>query len=151
MKPLFLLIFLFIVNLSEAQIADRILFEYDSAGNQILRTLCLGCNESRTDNDYKDFDDVTPDDLFKFHSEDIISYYPNPVEDQLYLVWKVIDYNQVTNIKIFSTNGKLLNEIENFNNENSKIISFGNYPIGNYFIVIHFSNNESKSITIIKK
>jgi len=151
MKPLFILIFLFIVNLSEAQIADRILFEYDSAGNQILRALCLNCNESRTGNDYKNFDDVTPDELFKFYPEDIISYYPNPVREELYLKWNLIDGNTVNEIKMFDINAKLILKISDLNNSDATTIQFSFLPKNIYLIVIAFKNGESKTIKILKE
>ncbi|MGV7106864.1 T9SS type A sorting domain-containing protein [Flavobacterium sp. U410] len=135
-----------------AQNPDRIRFGYDSAGNQILRTLCLGCDDSRQSNEnVKEFSDLEDDDLLKFNPGDLISYYPNPVKEQLYLNWKVLGDNYVKSIKIFSSNGQLLNTIESSKLESSKIISFNNYPVGNYFILIIYSNNENTSITIIKK
>ncbi|WP_430399831.1 T9SS type A sorting domain-containing protein [Flavobacterium sp.] len=134
-----------------AQSQDRIKFDYDTAGNQIVRKLCLGCLESKTsEEEIKAVTDLKEEDLLKFSSNDVISYYPNPVKEELYLKWELINENKVSKIEIYSINGQLVKSIKSLENENSSVIPFQEYPVGTYSILLFYTNNEQKSITIIK-
>ena len=46
------------------------------------------------------------EDLLKFSPEDVISYYPNPVREELYLKWELVNENKVSSIEVFSINSK---------------------------------------------
>lgn len=150
MKIIFLLTFFILYVNSNAQIADRIRFEYDAAGNQVLRTLCLGCSLSRNSEKYKEVDDLGEEDLLKFVPEDNISYYPNPVKENLFLKWETEDGSKLSNIEIYTSDGKLIKQIFDVS-ESSIVLSFEGYSTGNYFVLMYFTNNKNKSITIIKK
>ena len=89
MKKLLVTIFCFSGLLSNAQ---KIRFEYDEAGNQILRTWCTSCSSRITNEPEKDFSKLEDSDLQKFFPQDVISYYPNPVKEELYLKWDIITY-----------------------------------------------------------
>lgn len=131
---------------------DRIKFDYDSAGNQIVRRLCLGCSEFKTsDENIKDVSDIKEEDLLKFFSNDIISYYPNPVKEELYLKWDLINDNKVSKIEIFSISGQLLKSMQKLEGYNSSIVNFNEYSAGTYLIILQYKNGDQKSITIIKK
>jgi hypothetical protein len=101
-------------------------------------------------NQPKDFSKVMDSDMEKFYPEDVISYYPNPVKEQLYLKWELIDNKKVSKIEFYDISGKYVNSIESFDSENSTILSFGNYPSGIYFVNLIYSNSEVKTIKIIK-
>ncbi len=150
MKIIFLLTFFILSVNSNAQIADRIRFEYDASGNQVLRTLCLGCSLSRNSEKYKEVDDLDKEDLLKFVPEDNISYYPNPVKENLFLKWEIEDGSKLSNIEIYTSDGKLIKQIFDVS-ESSIVLSFEGYSTGNYFVLMYFTNNKNKSITIIKK
>jgi hypothetical protein len=135
-----------------AQNPDRILFQYDTAGNQTQRTFCINCSNSRvTDETPKEITDIEDEDLIKFSPEDIISYYPNPVKEELYLKWELINENKVSKIDIFSQTGQLLNSYLNLEKEVTKNISFLEYPQGTYLVMLNYTNGETKSITILKQ
>lgn len=151
MKKNLLLILLLLSGVLNAQ-SNKIVFQYDQSGNQTKRYLCLNCPSTtgKIDNS-KEVAELQQEDLLKFYPEDAISYYPNPVKEELYLQWKLIDNNYVSNIKVFSVTGNLLdtyNENEKGNNHN---ISFHNYSSGMYIISILYKNGEEKSIKIIKQ
>ena len=143
-KLLLLLLFCFSLN----GIAQSINFEYDAAGNQIKR---FYMNPSRNSNEpVKEYNDLTKEDLQKFFPEDVISYYPNPVKDELYLEWELINDNKVLSIHVFSINGQLVKNIDNLS-ENKTIISFQEFTSGTYLVNLNYETGNQKSITIIKK
>ena len=146
---LFLLTFISLTSLAQT---DRVIFEYDSAGNQIVRRLCLGCLQSRNSNEeIKEITDLEEKDLLKFSPSDVISYYPNPVKDELFLKWELINENKVSNIEVFSLSGQLIRSIKKLEKENSQILQFQYVPVGTYLVLLSYTNGEQKSITIIKK
>lgn len=148
MKLLLTIVFGLLSTLLYAQNPDRVLFYYDIAGNQTQRILCINCLNSKTENDNpKEIDE----DLLKFSPEDIISYYPNPVREELYLKWELINDNHVNELQLFDINAKLISTISNLKNTDSTTISFFNFPKNIYFIVLVFKNGESKSIKISKE
>jgi hypothetical protein len=145
---LFLLLASFMYN---AQAQDRITFTYDNAGNQIQRSLCLNCTSSKIKNAKpKEVTALKEQDLQKFFPEDIISYYPNPVKEELYLKWEFKDENLVNSIQLYGLNGQLLKSYSGLDKANSQTIPFQNYPSGVYIIVLLYSNGEQKNIKIIK-
>jgi hypothetical protein len=148
MKQL-LLIFLFFVTTSI--FSQKIRFEYDASGNQILRKWCTNCLSRESTEEYKEILSLQDTDLQKFFSQDVISYYPNPVKEELYLKWNLINNNAVSNIEIYSFGGQLVSSITNLEKEESKMISFQDYPVGSFLVLLHYTNGEQKSITIIKQ
>lgn len=126
----------------------RIKFEYDSAGNQIKRYVCL-CAARQSDELLK-FEDLKEDDLLKLYNEDVVSYYPNPVEEKLFLKWELIDDKRVSLIELFSISGKKISSINNLEKENSKIVSFESLPTGSYVLNLIYTSGEVNSIKIIK-
>jgi hypothetical protein len=130
--------------------AQKIRFEYDAAGNQVLRTLCLICPSRENTQIPKDLSEIEEADLIKFFPEDIISYYPNPVKEELFLKWDLIENNSVSNIDVYSLNGQLLKSFKGNLTQNSQIINFIDLPVGVYYVNLIFLNGETKSIKIIK-
>ena len=149
MKPL--LFFLFFSLSSYSQI-PRLHFEYDAAGNQISRNLDLLSESTKASNETpKEISELKEEDLLKFSPEDVISYYPNPVREELYLKWELINENKVTSIEVFSINGQRVKEYSNLEKENTKNIPFQEYPQGTYLVLLNYTSGEQKSITILKQ
>jgi hypothetical protein len=149
MKNLYLLLLLLFVSQSfTAQ--TKILFEYDAAGNQIKRTLCINCNTA-TGKTAKKIDDLKTEDLQKFSPNDVISYYPNPVQEQLYLKWDLTDNIKVASIQIVSLNGQSMQTIAKLESKNNHTLSFQPYPRGVYMLLLVYTNGEQKTIKIIKQ
>jgi hypothetical protein len=151
MKTLAAFLLLALCTVSNAQ--QKITFNYDSAGNQIVRNLCIsGCNPAgKSASDVKDIEAVTEDDLLKFSKEDVISYYPNPVKEQLYLKWELINDNKVLSITVYGISGQVLRNFSNTENSDNQIISFEQYPRGVYLVALNYKNGEQKTIKIIKQ
>jgi hypothetical protein len=136
----------------QAQVADRITFSYDNAGNQIQRLLCINCTTSKISSTIpKEIIALKEEDLQKFFPEDVISYYPNPVKEELYLKWELIAGNLVTSIQVYGLSGQLLKSYSGLERNNAQNIPFQVYPSGTYAVVLFYSNGEQKSIKIIKQ
>ena len=104
MKVYILIAILIVPLLTNGQ--NKMIFEYDQSGNQIKRQLCINCPipDRKAENDiYSD-----EDNLLKFFDEDVISYYPNPVKEVLFIKWKITYDSKVYTIKIYTLNGQLL-------------------------------------------
>ena len=150
-KLLLLILFSFAVN-SFAQNPDRVIFEYDNAGNQIIRRFCINCFDSRISSDsIKEFSELKNEDLLKFSTTDNFSYYPNPVKEELYIKWELINDVKVSRIDVYTLTGQLVKSFSNLISENNKTIPFQELPVGTYSILLTYTSGEQKPITIIKK
>lgn len=148
------IITLLLIGLSAfANAQQKITFSYDSAGNQIVRNLCLsGCaSTGKSVKDVKEMEAVTDDDLLKFSKEDVISYYPNPVKEQLYLKWELINDNKVSSIIVYGMSGQILQTFSRTESADNQVVSFGEYPRGVYLVVLNYKNGDQKTIKIIKQ
>lgn len=141
MTKYYTLLFFIFSLLSSAQ--DKILFSYDNAGNQTLREICINCN-ARTS--AKPIKELKKEDLQEI---DKISYYPNPVSEELYINWELITDKKVQSIKLVSLSGKILGTYLP-ENENM-VIGFQNLPQGLYLIHLIYNTSEEKVLKIIKK
>jgi len=127
---------------------NTINFQYDISGNQIVRSLCINCPAQRSFSTSAKESSLP---LEKFFPEDVISYYPNPVKEELYLEWDLINDNTVSSINVYSLSGQLLKSYQNLGKMNSEKISFQEYAMGVYTVLLNYSNGENKSIKIIKQ
>lgn len=148
MMKYYLLLILFSLAM-QAQ-PKKLTFEYDTAGNQIKRELTLITNK-KTEAVTKETVAATEEELQKFAPNDVLSYYPNPVREELYLKWELADDNYVKGVQVYNFNGQVLKSYSRSGNDNSQIIPFQAYPAGVYLVVLEYSNGEQKTIKIIKK
>jgi hypothetical protein len=109
MKTRFYLFLLLISTVSFSQ--SKLLFEYDTAGNQIKCELCVSNCATLRKIANPDVAQLKQEDYIKSFPEDVISYYPNPVKEELYLKWELKDYNKVTTIQLYSLSGQLIKSI----------------------------------------
>jgi len=151
MKTLITLLVLGICSFLHAQ--QKVTFSYDSAGNQIVRNLCIsGCSTTgKSASEVKDVEALTEDDLLKFSKEDVISYYPNPVKEQLYLKWELKNDNKVSAITVYGISGQNLQTFSGTERNDNQIVSFGEYPRGVYLVVLSYRDGDEKTIKIIKQ
>lgn len=150
MKKYLLLVFLSFSLLSIAQ--NKINFDYDTAGNQIKRELCLQCTDpNHKPGVVKEIDDLQEEDLQKFSPEDVISYYPNPVKEELYIKWELVADKAVSSIYLYALNGQVLKTYNNPKQSNTLNIPFLNYPSGTYLVVLLYNGGEQKTIKIVKQ
>ncbi len=130
---------------------NKITFTYDEAGNQKNREFCPYCPAKNSGSIPKEIDQLTENDLLKFFPEDVISYYPNPVKESLYIKWVNENDNQVTSINIFSLSGQLLKSFNNLNGRDNFTISFNDLPQNVYSVNLIYTKGEQKPIKIIKQ
>ena len=152
MKQILQLTILLISIVTSAQ--NKVLFEYDNAGNQIKRSLCINCpttSGKNTNETPKEIADLKEADFIKSFPEDIISYYPNPVKEQLYLKWELINDDKVAEIQLYSLSGQLLKSFNKLETTNNQIITFQEFPQGIYTLLLFYSSGDQKSIKIIKQ
>jgi Secretion system C-terminal sorting domain len=149
MKHVIYLFLLFSISSSFGQIR-RIQFTYDGAGNQIKREICSNCAaKNAKDSDYKNVETVTEKDLIE---EDVnISYYPNPVREELYVKWKIETEKTVKTIEVYSMTGQMLKSYNNLETSDITSISFQTYPQGLYNVKVLYSNGDNKTLKIVKK
>lgn len=147
----YLLLLLITFSLAIEAQPKKITFSYDGAGNQINRVLCLNCTSKNSDEITKETVAATEEELEKFFPEDVLSYYPNPVREELYLKWQLTDENYVKALQLYNFNGQILKSYSQSNRENSLTIPFQSYPSGTYLIVLEYSSGDQKTIKIIKK
>ena len=152
MRNYLLLLFLGFTLLSQAQPpSNKLVFEYDGAGNQVKRYLCLGCSSTTGKKaNPKEIIALKEEDLQKFFPEDVISYYPNPVKEELYLKWELVADKTVTSIYLYDINGQVLKTYDNLDKANNLNIPFFNYPTGTYLVVLVYNDGEQKTIKIVK-
>jgi hypothetical protein len=150
LKTMLLFIGVLLVSLDGNSQIPKIRFEYDAAGNQIQRKWCPNCLSRNAQETYKDVSQIEDSDLEKFFPEDVISYYPNPVKEELFLKWELVNENKVSSIDVFTLNGQVLKTIKENLSQNSLIISFQEYPVGVYYLSLNYTNGNQKSIKIIK-
>ena len=147
MKKELLLVILLFSFLSNAQ---KINFTYDGAGNQINRAYCFQCPSSQK-KAVKEIEALVEEDMEKFFPEDVISYYPNPVKEELFLKWIISEDNYVSSINIVSMAGQMLKQYHTTSGTATQNIPFQEYPTGVYIVLLNYSNGEQKTIKIIKK
>ncbi|MGE8340707.1 MAG: T9SS type A sorting domain-containing protein [Flavobacterium sp.] len=148
MQRFLLLIFLHCSFLSIAQ--TKLNFSYDQAGNQITRILCINCL-AKSAKEIVEPEAITENDLEKFYPEDVVSYYPNPVREELYLHWELAHDNYVTAVHVYSMTGQVLRTFQISITANNLSIPFQQYPTGVYLVLLSYKNGGEKSIKIIKK
>jgi hypothetical protein len=130
------------------QAPDKIYFEYDIAGNQIVRYVCSSCKFS---DNIKEIVNLTEEDLIKSFPDDVISYYPNPVKDDLYIKWQIIDNNYVKEIMLYDFNSRLIYTKNDLSDKDNITLNFSPYSKGIYLAILVYNNGDQKSIKISKE
>jgi hypothetical protein len=149
MKPyLLLLIITFSLSIQAQQ--KKLSFTYDDAGNQIKRELTLSTNK-KVDAPTKEIAAITEEELEKFFPEDVISYYPNPVREELFLKWELTNDVFVKGLQVYNFNGQILKSYSQSERGNTQTIPFQGYPSGVYLIILEYNNGDQKTIKIIKQ
>ncbi len=146
MKTKLLMLLLLIAGLSFGQ--KRIKFYYDDAGNQITRVIEVSSPRGAKDEDFKNPATLLNED---FIQDDKISYYPNPVREELYVNWKNKDNNIVNTIELYNLNGQLLKTYPDLKSYETATINFQSYPEGFYEVVLFFENGTQQTLKIVKK
>lgn len=128
---------------------EKISFQYDSSGNQIVRELiCITCEDPA--GRIKNSDEITESD-FTTSIYDQVKYYPNPVLETLYIQWQNKENNAVTSIEVYSMTGQLVTSKQNLVKEVTSAIEFQNLSQGLYNVVLVYTTGEKKVLKVVKK
>jgi hypothetical protein len=147
-----LLITLLCLSYTFAFSQDKLAFNYDTAGNQILRDrICLNCYvavaDAAKDSLPPDISDLTSQDWLK---EKFIAS-PNPVTAILNVEWLSSKENDIRKIALYGGGNQLLFTLNTTNNRNSAEIDFSRFPSGFYLLLVTFADGNTKTHKIIKK
>jgi hypothetical protein len=129
---------------------SKVTFTYDNAGNQVIREVVFIKSALKTNSTKANIAAANEPELKPFFPGDELSYYPNPVKEELYLKWGLINDNEVSAIQVFSLSGRLLQTYTSFSSDRSHQISFQVYPAGVYMVILNYKDGVQKSIKIVK-
>lgn len=132
---------------------NTIVFDYDTAGNQIKRTMIyLAARPASNENNIYDEKVSTAKDAPLQSVEEFpeLSYYPNPVKSQLYLKWDEKDGKDLQTMELYTMNGILLKRFIQQSDNDSLEIDFSSYPCGIYNLLLLYNSGEKKDLKIVK-
>lgn len=144
MKKNALMLLLLATTLVQGQ--PRIQFSYDAAGNQVLREVCMNCAARTANNGVP----IIEKSVIQTPTSQI-TYYPNPVLQELYVKWESEKENDVKEINLYSMTGQLMNSNSDLKGATNVTIAFQNYPAGFYNLILLYTNGETKTIRVVKK
>lgn len=149
MRKLLFIATFFICFLSYGQ--QRIKFEYDSAGNQTRRYVCLCGAKSANDSIIKTKETLVEKDMIQDVEYEQLSYYPNPVLEELYIKWSDKTNNPIVEMQLYSMSGQLLQTKKGIKQGELTSVSFHNYATGIYNLILIRLNGERKTLKIVKE
>ncbi|MEQ3690364.1 MAG: T9SS type A sorting domain-containing protein, partial [Flavobacterium sp.] len=94
---------------------------------------------------------IVEEDLIKDTEFEQISYYPNPVREELYVKWANNINNPVTALEVYSLTGQLLRSYTNLKDVEMTSVAFQDYPIGYYNLLLVYADGERKLLKIVKQ
>jgi hypothetical protein len=155
----YILLFLIIGASSNAQ--NKLTFDYDIAGNQTNRDLlCINCiavtadeientEETEESKEEEEKEESNPENPSE---ETIVSYYPNPVKEELFIEWREVSAeNYVTTVALYSLSGQAIKTQAVSKGSDNLTLPFREYPAGVYIVLISYKNGDEKSIKIMKQ
>lgn len=134
-----------------SQQPTRIKFTYDGAGNQTERIICSFCNARTVRDSTMTVNTVSESDLIKDELYNEISYYPNPVREELYIKWVNQEQKYVASIELFSFTGQSIQKYTYSKDNVIATVPFLNYPTGYYSLVLTYTDGERKTLKILRK
>jgi hypothetical protein len=123
--------------------SQNAVFNYDAAGNQIIREYVDGDPAPNNRN-------AQTEDFVKFHPEDDFKYYPNPVEDVLQLQWQTIN-RSIKQFVLYNIKGQVLQQIDLKPTDQNYSIRLDNYEKGTYLLHILYTDEDIATVKIMKK
>lgn len=148
MKLPLLLILSTLSTIVNAQ-SEVLSFDYDNAGNQNIREIiCVSCRQNLEDQE------TSSRRIAEFLNSDIhdqISYYPNPVSEELFVKWQNKDEQYVIAIDVYSVLGNQVYHTEMNTEIGTATIKFSHLANGLYNLNLIYSDGEQKALKIIKK
>jgi len=154
-------ILLFLIIGASANAQNKLTFDYDTAGNQTNRDLlCINCiavtadeieNTEETEEPKED-ENTDESNVETPSKKTIVSYYPNPVKEELFIEWREIsEGNYVTVVAVYSLSGQAVKTQPVPKGTSNLTLPFREYPAGVYIVFISYKNGDEKSIKIMKQ
>ncbi|KFF09732.1 hypothetical protein IW15_22565 [Chryseobacterium soli] len=146
MKSIFMIAFL--ISLGSNLSAQTVIFEYDEAGNQVLRGLCDACKSSSKISTLAESKSQTI-------SEGVansIQVAPVPVKTILTILWDVKIKDYIKRIELVPYNDvRILNVFDVKNTSNTScVFNMESYPYGVYYLKFYLSDGTIYTKTITK-
>ncbi len=133
---------------------DRIVFDYDSSGNQIYRGIEIDMTNyglRASQNPKLENGESEQNNIPSFGYENAkLRYYPNPVQDILNIEWDE-QYKRVDFMILYTANLRTVREVSNLEQADHASIDFGNLPVGSYYLTIFYLDKTEETITLIKR
>jgi len=120
-------------------------FNFDNAGNQIKRSFI----QNKSTKQKNDVEEVIEEIDEENKSE--LSYYPNPIKDELTISWVKSKNTYINAIEIFNISGKLIKSFNPSENNQELSLPFQNIASGVYIIKALFNNGKQDSFKVIKE
>ncbi len=137
--------------------AQELSFQYDNAGNQIVREwICVNCPRVNSiapttellarNAENKLIDKKLSDERFSHK----LSAYPNPLTEILNVKWSNDDAVYVQSIDVYSLTGVRLFHQKYTDKQAETTISFINYASGSYLLKANYSNSKKEILKLVK-
>jgi hypothetical protein len=150
MKHIYILILSGFLSTAFGQ--TKISFDYDEAGNQSKRYIVLpSAKQANPEEIIQDVEALTENDLLKDDEFKDISYYPNPVKEELFVKWNNTSKKYVTQITVYAISGREVTSLKKVASSDSQSISFASLPIGLYSMILTYSDNSSRVLKVAKQ
>ena len=137
------------------ELPDKIIFDYDSSGNQIFRGIVIEFSRTAFMEGGYSFEkegveetNRTPEK--KGYSSSRLTYYPNPVRDVLNIEWDD-NFKKVDYIVVNTPNGQRLVVVPNLSESISTSLDFVDLPTGVYYLTVVYMDRTEEIIKVIKK
>jgi choice-of-anchor A domain-containing protein len=134
--------------------SNELVFDYDPAGNQQKRYLCINCktpSQLTTAKTPQNFSEVPAAEFIESEFSSALSYYPNPVKEELYVQWHFVPSQTIESFRVYDLSGRLLTSYREPEGNTTETISFGSYPSGVYLLEVSYTSGDQKTIQIIKQ
>lgn len=130
---------------------DKLVFGYDTAGNQTLRNrVCLTCLKAVL----PDVLDSVPIVAEEATLEDFGTFrmmaFPNPVTDMLQVEWDEHPQKKPVKLILFTLEGRKVTETALSGNRGLFEVEFSRHPPGGYLMLVLYENGTKESFKIIK-
>lgn len=131
---------------------NSIAFDYDNAGNQTKRKIIYLPRRRHRQHLVPDSpmtvgeNQLIPADEYKD-----LSYYPNPVNSQLYVKWSDQKGEDMQTMELYNVEGKLMHSYPNQSDKDNATVNFWEYPQGIYELKLMYRGGETKTLKIVKQ
>ena len=129
---------------------QKLQFSYDIAGNQTSRKYIVVSNRLANKNS-KQIKNLVASDLLTSDVSEEIKFYPNPVQEDLFIQWIETVEKKVVQLQLFNMSGQLLKTFPNNKGNDSMTINFQDFPSGIFNLILEYASADKKVLKIVKK